>query len=94
MKSLPITKFIGILTLILSFVLISCSTVRVVPQGESLLKENRIVVLNSDLIEPGDLNQYIRQQPNRSLVYGWNPFLMIYNWSNGKGNGWDRFVKK
>jgi len=94
MNRLPIIKFTCFLTLILTFILISCSTVRVVPQGESLLKENRIVVLNSDEVEPGDLNQYIRQQPNRSLVYGWNPFLMIYNWSNGKGDGWDRFVKR
>lgn len=72
----------------------SCSTVRVVPKGSSLLKENNIVITNSEEVESGTLSQYIRQQPNRSLIYGWNPFLMIYNWSNGKDNGWDRFVKK
>ncbi len=84
--------FFSIFTLLLfSF---SCSTVRVIPEGRTLLKENNIVITNSEEIESGSLSQYIRQQPNRSLIYGWNPFLMIYNWSNGKNDGWDKFVKK
>ena len=28
------------------------------------------------------------------LHSGWNPFLNVYNWQTGKGNGWDRFVQK
>ncbi len=84
--------FFSIFTLLLfSF---SCSTVRVIPEWRTLLKENNIVITNSEEIESGSLSQYIRQQPNRSLIYGWNPFLMIYNWSNGKNDGWDKFVKK
>ncbi|MHC1778654.1 MAG: BamA/TamA family outer membrane protein [Bacteroidales bacterium] len=82
------------LIITLPFFIYSCSTVRVIPEGSSLLKENNIIITNSEEIESGSLSQYLRQQPNRSLIYGWNPFLMIYNWSNGKSNGWDRFVKK
>lgn len=82
------------LIITLPFFIYSCSTVRVIPEGSSLLKENNIIITNSEEIESGNLSQYLRQQPNRSLIYGWNPFLMIYNWSNGKSNGWDRFVKK
>ena len=25
---------------------------------------------------------------------GWNPFLNVYNWQNGKGKGWDKLVQK
>ena len=72
----------------------SCSTVRVVPEGRSVLKENIIKITNSEVVTPSNLGQYIRQQPNTSFLFGLNPFVAIYNWSNGKDNGWDRFVKK
>jgi outer membrane protein assembly factor BamA len=87
-----IKSFLVITLFILS--LYSCSTVRVLKDNENLLKENKIVVLNSNEVKPGELTPYLRQQPNKSLFFGWNPFLMIYNWSSGKENGWDRFVKK
>lgn len=73
---------------------LSCSTVRVVPEGKSALKENKIVVLNSESVKPAQLNPYLRQQPNNSFLFGFNPFLIIYNWSNNKDNAWDRFVKR
>ncbi|MBQ7772593.1 MAG: BamA/TamA family outer membrane protein [Bacteroidales bacterium] len=72
----------------------SCSTTRVIPQGESRLKENKIKVLNSKNYQVSGLEPYIKQKPNSYFILGWNPFLNIYNWSNGKDNGWDRFVKK
>ncbi len=85
-------SFIVPMLLLLSFY--SCSTVRVLKDSETLLKENRVVVLNSVDVKPGELSPYIRQKPNKSLFLGWNPFLIIYNWSNKKDDGWDRFVKK
>ncbi|MFA6769940.1 MAG: hypothetical protein WCR71_02060, partial [Bacteroidales bacterium] len=82
------------LLLLFTLSLYSCSTVRIVPEGESVLRENSIKVVNNKSINPSKLNQYIRQQPSGSFLFGWNPFAVIYNWSNGKDNGWDRFVKK
>lgn len=77
---------------------ISCSTTRVLPEGTYRLQKN-VVEIMGDKAERGDVSvsdieQYIKQAPNKYFVFGWNPFLNIYNWSNGKGNGWDRFVKK
>ena len=75
-------------------VIISCSTVRVLENNESVLQENIIQITNSEQLQPSDLDQYIRQQPRNSFLFGWNPFLVIYNWKNGKGGGWDNFVSK
>lgn len=85
---------IPLLTLFTILILFSCSTVRVIPEGQSMLKENKIEIVKSDVIKPSDLTSYVRQQPNSSFLFGWNPFLIIYNWSNGKGGGWDKFVQK
>lgn len=72
----------------------SCSTTKVIPQGESRLKANKIIIENSREYLPSELQPYLKQKPNTSFIFGWNPFLNIYNWSNGKDNGWNRFVKK
>ena len=72
----------------------SCSTTKVIPEGESRLKSNRIVVENSSSYPASELQDYIKQKPNSSYIFGWNPFLNIYNWQNGKGKGWDKFATK
>ncbi len=72
----------------------SCSTTKVIPSGESRLKANKIIIENSREYLPSELQPYLKQKPNTSFIFGWNPFLNIYNWSNGKDNGWNRFVKK
>lgn len=79
---------------IIALCAISCSTTRVVPEGESRLKDNNINITNSKSYLPSTLEPYLKQKPNTYFLFGWNPFLNIYNWSNGKNNGWDRFVKK
>ena len=78
----------------LILILAGCSTTRVIPQGESRLAHNEIKILNSKGFEASGIEPYIKQNPNTYFLLGWNPFLNIYNWSNGKDNGWDRFVKK
>lgn len=83
-----------ITVLLFSLLTYSCSTVKVVPEGEFRLKKNSIEVLNTGRIKEADLLSYVRQKPNSEFLLGWNPFLSIYNWSNGTGNGWDRFVTK
>ena len=74
----------------------SCSTTRVLQDGEYRLQKNKILITNQDekKFNANDLEPYIKQSPNSYFIFGWNPFLNIYNWSNGKGNGWDRFVRK
>ena len=77
---------------------ISCSTTRVLPEGTYRLQKNVVEIMGDKDkrgdVSVSDIEQYIKQAPNKYFVFGWNPFLNIYNWSNGKGNGWDRFVKK
>lgn len=87
----PLVKYI-----LVAFVAIlaACSTTKVIPQGESRLKDNDIKILNSKSYPASELEPYLKQKPNTYFIFGWNPFLSVYNWKNGKDNGWDRFVQK
>lgn len=67
----------------------SCSTVKVLSEGERRLTSNRISVENDNKFNSSKLNPYIKQKAR-----GWNPFMYVYNWENGRGGGWDRFVHK
>lgn len=72
----------------------SCSTTRILPEGEYRLAKNSIEVTNSRKFDPSTLNQYIKQQPN-STLFGWNPFLSIYNWPAPDSDGaMARFFRK
>ena len=73
---------------------LSCSTTRVLEDGQYRLAKNKINIENSKTFNPAVLEPYLKQKPNSYFIFGWNPFLNLYNWSNGKGGGWDRFVKK
>ena len=72
----------------------SCSTTRVLQDGEYRLADNEIVVTNDRHFDTKSIEPYLKQQPNSYFIFGWNPFLNVYNWTNGKGKGWDRFVRK
>ena len=83
--------------LLFAFILmaaLSCSTTRVLEDGQYRLAKNKIKIENSKTFNPSDLDPYLKQKPNTYFIFGWNPFLNIYNWSTGKGNGWDKFVQK
>ncbi len=84
------SRVILILAAIVGLVLTSCSTTRVLQDGEYRLAKNQIRIENDKEFNPNQLNKYLKQ--NEGL--GWSPFLYVYNWSNGKGKGWDKFVKK
>ena len=75
------------------FALASCSTTKVLRDGEYRLEDNKIKVDKPKEFNVSQLTPYLKQQPN-SAIFGWNPFLNLYNWSNGKGKGWDKFVQK
>lgn len=86
-------------TLIASFVLaavaaISCSTTKVLQDGQYRLAKNDIEITNDRHFNESQLNPYIKQKPNSYFIFGWNPFLNVYNWSNGKGKAWDKLVQK
>ena len=83
-----------IIYIIAALLVASCSTTRVIPEGGSRLKANRIIIENSGDYPASELQPYLKQKPNTSYIFGWNPFLNIYNWKNGKGKGWDKFVTK
>ena len=72
----------------------SCSTTRVLQEGEYRLAKNGIEITNSKKFDPSSLNQYIKQQPN-STLFGWNPFLSIYNWAApDNDSGMARMLRK
>ncbi len=79
-----------IILVLIGMVAASCSTTRVLQDGEYRLTKNKIHIENDKDFNPNQLNNYLKQ--NEGL--GWSPFLYVYNWSTGKGKGWDKFVQK
>jgi Omp85 superfamily domain len=75
------------LFLILLFQIItSCNPTKYVPEGESLLNENRISV-NKEGIKKSDLVPYIKQNPNKR-IFGTRFHLGLYNLSNINKKRW------
>ena len=81
-------RLIAILAAIL-LTAISCSTTRVLQDDQYRLEKNRIEIVNDKEFNPNALNPYLKQKHK-----GWSPFLYVYNWANGKGKGWDKFVHR
>ena len=79
------------LLLISLFLLISCSTTKLLPEGKYRLVSNKVAFEGEQKLSSGEVTQYIRQQPNKGMVFGWSPALSIYNWSNGSGEGINKF---
>lgn len=72
----------------------SCSTTRVLAEGESRLAKTKIEIEGDRNLQAGSLNTYIKQKPNSALIFGWNPFLNVYNWG-GHGTGlFSRFFRQ
>ena len=80
--------------IIAAFGLLSCSTTRVLLDNEYRLARNTIEVKNDKHFNTNQLQAYLKQKPNTYFIFGWNPFLNIYNWQNGKGKAWDKLVQK
>ncbi len=79
-----------IILLVIAVMSASCSTTRVLQDGEYRLTKNRITIENDKEFNPNQLNKYLKQ--NEGL--GWSPFIYVYNWSNGTGSKWDKFIEK
>lgn len=84
------TKYLVLpVSLLLSVLCTSCSTVKVLGDGQRRLVSTKIEVTNDRKYDSSELTPYLKQKAD-----GWNPFLYVYNWENGKGKGWDKFVHK
>ena len=60
--------------------LFSCNPTKYVPEGETLLEENKIKV-NTEGIKASDLEPYLKQKPNKR-IFGARFHLGLYNLSN------------
>lgn len=79
-------------TTVLSF---SCSTTRVLGDGQFRLADNKVVVDNDRKFNTKEIESYIKQKPNSYIIFGWNPFLNIYNWSGKNADkGINKFLRK
>ena len=68
----------------------SCSTTRVLSDGEYRLTKNVVTIEGEKSLNANELQSYIRQRPN-----SWNPLLCVYNWSGRKAdNAFSRFFRK
>ena len=56
---------------------LSCSTTRVLQEGEYRLARNRIEVINDSRFSLGEIEPYLKQKPNSYFIFGWNPFLNV-----------------
>ncbi len=82
-----------LLLLTLLVLVISCSTTKLLPEGKYRLASNKIEFKGTKL-PSSEVTPYLRQQPNSSILFGWSPGLYIYNWSNGSGEGINKFWEK
>jgi hypothetical protein len=73
-------------SLFIIIIISSCNPTKYVPEGETLLNDNHIVV-NREGIKKSDLLPYIKQQPNKR-IFGTRFYLGLYNLSNIKKDKW------
>ena len=76
---------------ILMLLAISCSTTKLLPEGTYRLVSNKVEFSGHEKLPSTEVTSYLRQQPNKSFLFGWSPALSIYNWSNGSGEGINKF---
>ena len=85
----------SILLLISLFAIISCSTTKLLPAGAYRFASQKVELTTHEKgLSTSGISQYIRQQPNSSIIFNWSPTLSIYNWSDGSGRGINGFWEK
>ena len=65
--------------------LFSCSTTRVLKEGQYRLEENVVTIIDDPLFNTSEVSNYIRQSDDSGGILGFNPFLYVYNWSRRDG---------
>ena len=77
---------IYILSSLLLVIYSSCSPTKYVPEGNTLLNKNRIVISN-ETVKKSELLPFIKQKPNKE-IFGARFYLGLYNMSNLNKNRW------
>ncbi len=78
---------------VLAMILFSCNPTKYVPEGETLLDENKIKVSNEG-IKPADMEPYLKQKPNKK-IFGARFHLGLYNLSNiEKDKGINKWLRE
>ncbi|MCX6325322.1 MAG: BamA/TamA family outer membrane protein [Bacteroidia bacterium] len=72
--------------LFLILVVSSCNPTKYVPEGETLLNDNHIII-NKEGVKKSDLLPYIKQNPNKR-IFSTRFYLGLYNLSNIKKEKW------
>ena len=82
-----------ILAISILVLLHSCSMIRVIPEGQSMLVSNEIDFNSKKPDELADIDNYIKQTPKRG-IFGFQPSVALYNTGNLTGKGWDKIAEK
>ena len=81
------------LFLIVSVLFFSCRATKYVPEEEYLLHNYKIETDVGDF-EKKELNEYIKQKPNKKIIF-WRFYLSLYNLSKpGKENGFNNWLRR
>jgi outer membrane protein assembly factor BamA len=83
-KKYSLRYFIPLLSILLY--ISSCNPTKYVPEGETLLNENQIII-NKEGVKKTDLLPYIKQSPNKR-IFGTRFYLGLYNLSDLKKEKW------
>ncbi len=82
-----------IIILIVSVLLYSCRATKYVPEDEYLLNDYKIKTEKGDF-EKRELNDYIKQKPNKKIIF-WRFYLSLYNLSSPeKDNGFHNWLRR
>ena len=79
--------------LIVSIILYSCSATKYVPDNEYLLNNNKLETGEGEY-NKRELNNYIKQNPNKKIIF-WKFYLSLYNLSSPKkDNGFNNWLRR
>lgn len=87
-RTIPYITFI-----LVSVLLFSCRATKYVPEGEYLMQNYKIDSEKGDY-DKKMLNEYIKQKPNKRILF-WRFYLSLYNLSKpGKDNGFQNWLRR
>lgn len=72
----------------------ACSTTRILQEDEYRLMKNNVTIQGEKELRTSDISPYIKQQANSFFPFGINPFVSIYNWSDGSDKPLSRLWRK